>query len=146
MRWLIGLPLLVGCGGGEAPVVIELTPATLAFGEVDFVEAMPDEGYGAQYVEIRNVGEENLDITIPGFDGDRICLEGFDDPDQTINLPTLSSQQLYALKIGICGYLPGELTSEVTGTIRLDNDSQQGSVELVYTYTPVTNIPIDTGR
>ena len=43
-------------------------------------------------------------------------------------------------------YFTVELTSEVTWTIRLDNDVQQGSVELVYTYTPVTNIPIDTGR
>lgn len=146
MRWLIGLPLFAACGGGEVPVVIELAPETLTFGEVDFVETMPDEGYGAQYVEIRNIGEDKLNITIPGYDGDRICLEGFEDPDATITLPTLASQQLYALKIGICGYEPGELTTEVSDTLRLDSDSEQGTVELVYTYTPVTDIPIDTGR
>jgi hypothetical protein len=145
MHGLIVWSLLLGCGGDESGS-IHLIPDTLSFGEVDFVEVMPAEGYGAQYVEIHNVGDARLNITIPGFDGDRICLEGFEDPEKTIELPELASGQLYALKVGICGYQAGELTSEVTDSITLNTDGNPATSQIVYTYTPVTNISIDTGR
>ena len=78
-----------------------------------------------------------------GYDDDYLCIEGFPDGG-ALELGTLPPGATYNLEIAVCGYLPGDLTNEVSGSIVFDHDGE-GSPSLDWSFTPIRDFEEDTG-
>jgi hypothetical protein len=141
-RPLILLTLLVGCAGAEGVLVLD--PPFIEWGEIDFQVATPMGGHGIETVDLWNDGEADLNIWIPSYDQERLCIqgfEGFENPQGIIEIPTLSPGSRAILEIGVCGYLVGDTWSEigtlVEGRVQLINDGADPVEMLEYSFTPV---------
>ena len=129
--------LLFACGAaGELSVF----PSSLDFGEVDFQLEMPEEGYGALTVALKNVGETDLDISVSHVDFDRLCLQGF--TAEPIDLGTLRPNQSYSIKVGVCDYSreTGERDNLVSDYISIDHNGANSPSSIQWSFTPVENI------
>ena len=89
------LPLLAACADKEAVLTVE--PAAIDWGEINFHEVMPLEGYDQRSIDLVNTGQRVLNIRIPGFDRVHLCLAGFDTTAGLIELPPLAPASRYAL-------------------------------------------------
>ncbi len=146
---LLALPLLLtACAGEEAVLVVE--PEAIDWGEVDFQTTTPMYGHDPRQVDLINNGVEDLNIWLPSYDHQRLCLEGYEHEEGVIELPTLSPGSRAVLKIGVCGYLTGDTWSEVgslvEGRIHLINDGADPVEMLRYSFTPVRDQGGDTGH
>lgn len=139
------LPLLAACAGKEG--VLTLEPAFIDWGEVNFHENMPLEGYDQRDVKLTNNGEADLNVSIPGYDREHLCMIGFEDQDGLIELPPLSPGSYYELWLTVCNYDPeaGEMGSTFDGRIQLVNDGDDPVEMLEYTFTLVRDQDGDTG-
>lgn len=131
MRLLL-LSLATGC---TPPAGLVFSPATLAFGEVDFTGEVPDEGYATEVVSLSNDGRKTLPIALPEYDPDRLCLAGFGTQAFPVALGDLDPGAAYTFTVGVCGYVSGEVDTEVTTELAVDSDD--GTVTLPITFTPV---------
>ena len=140
------LTLLAACAGKEG--VLTLEPAFVDFGEVNFHDTMPLEGFDQRDIDLVNTGLDQLNVRIPGFDRVHLCLEGFDTTDGIIELPGLSPDSRYVLKLSVCGYdlEAAELGTTFEGRIHLVNDGADPVEMLEYTFTPVRDQGGDTGE
>ncbi len=142
----LGFCLLAACDQEQGE--LSVYPQSVDFGTVNFMEEMPGEGYAQQSIDVMNVGLADLNVWLPSYDQVHMCLEGFEASEGTIELPTISPESRYILKLAVCGYdqYGGELESEIRGDIQLLNDGVDPLVELPYSFTPVRDQGSDTGR
>lgn len=143
---LLPLLLAVAC---RAPGSLQVDPDALDWGEVDFYEEMPEGGYDPTTLTLTNTGERSLEVTLPGFDHEHLCLEGFTDDQEDVALPTLEPGSTYLLVVGVCGYRVEGSSSErdtlVEGEITFTHGGEGSPVAVPFSFTPVKNIPVDTG-
>jgi hypothetical protein len=140
------LPLLAAaCFPDEGVLVVD--PPSIDWGEVDFQQTMPMEGYDQRAVDLLNDGARDLTVRIPGFDRVHLCLEGFEDQEGVIELPTIAPGSRYILLLAVCGYdmEAGELETTFHGRVQCVNDGADPVEMLPYTFTPVRNLGDDTG-
>jgi hypothetical protein len=137
--------LLSACTPEEGVLVVD--PPSVEWGEIDFQQPMPLEGYDQREVSLLNDGVRDLAIRIPGYDRVHLCLEGFEDQDGVIELPALTPGSRYILLPAVCGYdvEAGEIGTTFTGRIQLVNDGADPVEMLEYSFTPVRRIGDDTG-
>ena len=136
---LLGLAL-AGCAGAE----LELTPPTVDFGEVDFQETRPPDGYGAVAIAVSNSGGRTLDLTVMGLDPARLVLSGpvAGDPPA---LEPLAPGEERLLTLGVWDYALGERDTEVSGALRFTAPQLRDPVPLSWRYVPVRGLGDDTG-
>lgn len=128
------IALLVACA---EPTVLALSPAALDFGEVDFAGELPEGGYTSETVTLRHEGGPAVALALPEYDFDRLCVAGFpDDRDYPRALGTVEEGGSYVFEVGVCGYVPGELTTEVTTELVVETDGEPGSVTLPIAFVP----------
>lgn len=139
MRWL--LLLLVGCGGGEA---FEVRPSSLDFGEVDFQQSVPAEGYNALELELVNNSKRGLDLSFPDFPEDRLVLSALFSSDSPPTLAELAPGESHVVQIGVLAYELGERDTVVETALRVSASGE--SVRVAASYTPVRLIDGDSGR
>ncbi|HJN76878.1 MAG TPA: hypothetical protein QGF58_23320 [Myxococcota bacterium] len=135
------LALLFACAKGS----LEITPNPLSWGEVDFHagENCEDDEGGCSPLDVvlRNAGDADLELTsAQGYDSTYLCIDGYaaDAPMELGDLPPGASS---ILTISVCGYQPGELTSEVSGSIVFELET--GDESLDWSFTPIRNIDGD---
>jgi hypothetical protein len=133
------LMALLACGQGE----LDIRPNAYDWGEINFLdeeclECECDDHCGPIEIELTNIGDAPLVVELPeGYDGDRFCLKGFDDPDAAITLPDLGPDETYLLELAICGYLPGEQTLNLAGQIGFRTDGVNGGASFEWAYVPI---------
>lgn len=127
--------LLLACA--EPAVDINVSPDQLDFGEVQFTAEMPDEGFAQEEVVLTNASERETVLTLPPYDDDHLCIEGFDNDQLPQDLTSMTHQATYVLRVGICGYIPGEADSEVALTLTVQTDGTPSTVEIPITFTPI---------
>jgi len=133
------LTLAVACAPEEGLLTVD--PPLIEWGEVDFQVTTPLHGHDQRQVDLYNDGADDLNIWLPSYDKERLCLEGYEDQDGIIELPTLSPGSRAVLLIGVCDYLRDETGSEigslVQGRIHLMNDGADPVEMLEYSFTPI---------
>ncbi len=138
---LIPLLLLVACGGD--PLVV--TPTNIQWGEVDFQEDMPVDGYDAQQVILQNTGNKELQFRVTGFDESHLQLGAiWQDAGSYTLLPTAGGSS-NVLSVGVIDYELGELTTEVSGSFSITADGLRDPVVVSWAFTPVRKFSGDTG-
>lgn len=131
--WLLTL-VLVGCGSGELTV----TPEVLDFGEADFHQERPDEGYNAIEVVLRNDGSRPLDLSIRSFDNERLQLGARFEEEPF--LPRIEPGEQHVITVGVWAYRPGEWDQRVEGSFRVHGDQLRDPIEVPWSFTPIRNI------
>ena len=144
-RYIIGLvAILTGCGSNA----LSVEPGSLNWGEVDFEEVKPDEGYDQKSITLTNDGSKSLDISVLNFDDVRLILGAqLETPDPPV-LRVIEPGSNAVITVAVWGYdiESGELTEEVTGSFYLDAKSLKDPVEVQWAFTPIRGGEIDTGR
>ena len=132
--------LFIGCASPE----ITPFPSSLKFGEVDFQQTMPDEGYMATELEITNTGDSELTLELTVFDFEHLCLEGYNNVPATLS--SLSPDSKYTLLVSVCDYIEerGERDDLLTGDISIEYGASE-ALKIPWSFTPVLNIETDTG-
>jgi hypothetical protein len=132
---------LIAC----APKVeFDVNPTSLVFGEVDFGsyqtgEDMPENGWAYGEIQLTNVGKGTTSLSLPEYDTDRLCVAGYeaDRTDWPVPLGDIEPEATLKLGVGVCGYEPGELTSEVTTQVDVWTDGDPDTLSISVTFTPV---------
>ena len=133
--------LLIACTTPE----VTPFPSKLEFGEVDFQQPMPDEGYHAAELEITNTGDKEVSLEVIGFDFEHLCLEGYTSVPATLS--SLSESSKFTLLVSVCDYIEeaGERDDLLTGDIVIDYGGEE-TLQIPWSFTPVLNIASDTGN
>jgi hypothetical protein len=126
---------------------LTVSPTSIAFGDVDFQRERPPAGYDARTLQIANQGDRRLDVVFEGFDAEHLLLAAPVLVAQAPpTLPPLAPGEVTQVTIGVWGYVPGELTTELTGQIRVVADHARDPVVVDWSFTPVRNGDVDTAR
>lgn len=129
------IALLTAC---SEPASLVLSPAALDFGEIDFAGEVPEGGYASETVTLRHDGGPAVALSLPSYDFDRLCVAGFpDDRDYPRSLGTIEEGGSYVFEVGVCGYVPGELTTVVATELVVETDGDPASVTLPITFTAI---------
>ena len=131
MRALTASLMLAACGSAE----LEVSPTTLEWGEVDFAQPRPEQGYDAREVTLRNVGSRALDLELVGFDDTRLVVGGRFEDDY--RFPTLEPDQSFVLTVGVYAYVPGEWTQFLEGSFQVDGDQLRDPIPVDWSFTPI---------
>ena len=125
--------IFLACNGAE----LKAFPSSIAWGEVDFRPAMPEEGYDPQSIQLNNTGTGVIEISLQSFDADHICLQGFDSAPE--DLGALEEEQTYTLVVSACNYIEeeGERDQEITGTIQISHSGKESPLQIDWSFTPV---------
>ena len=128
--------------------LISLSPTSVSWGEINFADAIPADGYAPTQVVVDNESDEELSLSLANFDWDYLCLVGFSDTGETLELATLSGQTSFVVQLSVCNYNPdqGERDTEVSGQILLKAEQEKQTTELTlpWSFTPVLRFG-DTG-
>ncbi len=136
---MASVAFVTGCGG--APL-IDFDPGALDWGEVDFGEDVPADGFAPTEVTITNRGESTVELTLTDFPFDTLCLKGF--TDVPAPLPTLEPEEQALLTVAVCAYdAEGGRGVERGGDILIDADGEIES--LSWSFTPVVD-QVEGGR
>ena len=128
--------------------LISLNPDSVSWGEINFAEATPSDGYAPTQVVVFNESEEEIALSLTSFDWDHLCLVGFSNSGETLELATLTGQTSFVVQLSVCNYNPdqGERDTEVSGQFLLQAEQEKKTTELAlpWSFTPVLRFG-DTG-
>lgn len=127
--------VLLACS--EPAVEINTSPDELAFGDVEFTAEMPEGGFAQEDLVLTNASERETVLTLPPYDDDHLCIEGFDNDQLPQDLASMTQQATYVLRVGVCGYVPGEAESEVQLTLTINTDGTPSTVQVPVSFTPI---------
>jgi hypothetical protein len=127
--------VLMGCA---APAALEVSPATIAFGDVVISGSdRPEEGWaGLAEVSIRNSGESPIDVSIEDYDEVSILLYGFNGLPAPLDLGNIPPDVEYVLDVGIAGYVQGESDVPLEKAITLGAPGLAEPRVITVYYTP----------
>ncbi|MBM73917.1 MAG: hypothetical protein CMK59_00845 [Proteobacteria bacterium] len=120
--------------------LISVSPSEITWGEINFAEAKPEEGYNPTMLSILNESTQDVSLSVINFDWEHLCLQGYSQ-SSLIELPTLSENSSFVLQPSVCNYLPenGERDTEVSGSIELSVNAKRQSfiLEIPWQFVPV---------
>ena len=140
MRSVPALCLLAACSGGD----LLASPTSFDFGEVNFQQERPPQGYEARDLVLTNNTGRSLDIAFTGVDDDHLFIAA--PVFVTSNPPTLPSldpEDTVVVTVAAWDYELGELTTEVSGTFRIEANGVDPIV-VPWSFTPVRQQVEDT--
>ena len=137
------LVLLLGCTKTE----FEYSPQVIDWGEINFYDDMPENGYEEQNIVFRNNGEKQISLNVSGFNKEYFCVVGETEND-FINIEELNPNQIFEISVSVCNYIEenGERDTEISGTFQIfdsNNNKDVGSID--WNFTPIIQILGDSG-
>jgi len=137
-RYTVAMLLLLALGCGPEPVTFSLSPATLAYGTVDFPPAdqMPAGGYAQAQLTVTNTGETEGSLSLPEPDPEVFCIEGFTTQEFPVDIGVVKPGSTYLFNVGLCGYPPGNSGAEVSTSFDIDTDGDPATLTVAVTFTP----------
>lgn len=109
-------------------------PTSIDLGTVDFAQPMPDEGYEPVTVTITNVGEDEVVLTVAGYDDDHLCLPGFPGARAPFELSRVPGGLYALLSVAACGQLAGDIDQTITSELRLTTTGEPPEIVLPVTF------------
>ena len=128
--------LIFACSTPE----ITAFPSSINFGEVNFRETLPPEGYAVQDLQLKNTGTIETTLSLVEADELRLCFDGIEAIPS--KLSELEPEATFTLRVGVCDYIEenAERDSELSGALYFDLDGQH-ILEVPWSFTPVLEQP-----
>jgi len=131
-----------GTGCAE-PGLLTASPGELAWGEIDFTgwpADMPEGGYDPVQIVLTNSGEGEIEVTLAGFDFERLCLAGYS--TVPTDLPTIAPGSTWLFDLGVCAYISeeGDRGTTVRGEIGLETNGENGVLVIPWSFMPVVQV------
>jgi hypothetical protein len=138
------LVLLLGCTKLE----VEYSPSNITWGDINFANSMPEDGYSEVNIQIQNMGEKQISLFVSGFNKEYFCVLG--EEEDSVSIEKLETNQIFEVSVSICDYIEenGERDTNITGEFQLfeQNDSTNTVVGTInWSFTPVINLLEDSG-
>ena len=137
------LVLLLGCTKTE----FEYSPQVIDWGEINFYDDMPENGYEEQNILFRNNGEKQISLNVSGFDKEYFCVVRETEND-FINIEELNPNQIFEISVSVCNYIEesGERDTEISGTFQIfDSNKNKDVGSIDWSFTPIIQILGDSG-
>ena len=138
------LVLLLGCTKTE----ITYTPNVIEWGEINFYEDMPENGYGEQNIVFQNMGKKQISLLVSGFNSEYFCITK--EEKDYIYIDDLYPNQIFEVSVSVCDYMEeyGQRDEYVEGQFEIfdeTKDSKKKIGEIDWSFTPVIHILEDSG-
>ena len=121
---------------------------------------MPEEGYSAETISLKNTGEEDIDEIIiedlqsdflvageagvcpPDEDCNHLCLQSFSETPASLLQGSLPPGETFNAVVSVCHYIAveGELYNEITGKIKISFSGNDKPIYIDWSFTPVQNL------
>ena len=137
------LVLLLGC----TKIDFEYSPQVIDWGEINFYDDMPENGYEEQNIVFRNIGKKQISLNVSGFNKEYFCVVG-ETEDDFVNITELESNQIFEISVSVCNYIEenGERDTEISGTFQIfDQNKKQDIGSIEWSFTPIIQILGDSG-
>ncbi|MEC7948621.1 MAG: hypothetical protein VX265_13735 [Myxococcota bacterium] len=127
--------LSIGCKAGD-PTSLSASPTAVAWGEIDFQQDMPVEGYDEQAIMLTNESSEEVVVEVLDLDLEHLCSPGI--PETPLEIGTLGPGQTLGFFVSVCDYSRerGERDTELRGAMAFGS-SAGGRAEVTWSFTPV---------
>ena len=138
------LVLLLGCTKTE----ITYTPDIIEWGEINFYDDMPENGYDEQNIVFQNIGKKQISLLVSGFNSEYFCIKNAD--TDFIEIDDLYTNQIFEVSVSVCDYMEenGQRDEYVEGQFEIfdeTKDSKKKIGEINWSFTPVIHILEDSG-
>ena len=130
--WLPAAVVLSACGGDKLIV----DPGSIDWGDVDFNDPVPATGHDPQEITLTNNGGGSLEVMILDLDDDRLTLGGQLDSNDPPRLTLAGGGGVAVLTLGVAGYEPGEIATEIDGELRFAAAGLKDDVIFPWSYVP----------
>ena len=149
--------LLIACA---EPSELSAMPSSIDWGNINFTESMPEEGYSAETITLTNTGEKDIEEIIiedlqedfqvsgeagvcpPNEDCNHLCLQGFDTTPASLLQGSLPAGETFNAVVSVCNYIEqtGERDDELTGKIKISFSDSDKPIYIDWSFTPIENI------
>lgn len=118
---------------------IKVAPTNIEWGDIDFVESVPPDGYMAVALSITNTDRPPVTIEIEGLDTNHLVLGAvFDDGVNPIF--TLETLEQAVLTIGVGNYDDGERDTLIEGSFKLTSEQLLTPTTITWSFTPILDL------
>ena len=137
------LVLLLGCTKTE----IEYSPTFIDWGEINFYNEMPENGYEPQNIVFRNMGKKQTSLSVSGFNKEYFCVVG-ELENSFIDISELEPNQIFEISVSVCNYVEenGERDTKISGQFQIFDEIQYKNIGSIdWSFTPIIQIQGDSG-
>tara|TARA_B100000925_G_C21780567_1_gene376039 strand:- start:50 stop:466 length:417 start_codon:yes stop_codon:yes gene_type:complete len=137
------LVLLLGC----TKIDFEYSPKVIDWGEINFYDEMPENGYKEQNILFRNIGKKQISLNVSGFNKEYFCVVGETESD-FVNITELESNQIFEISVSVCNYIEenGERDTDISGTFQITDQAKNNDIGSIdWSFTPTIQILGDSG-
>ena len=134
---MILFSLLTGCGPEMGAIYV--TPTNIDWGEIDFVESTPPEGYMAVALLVTNTDRPTITVDITDFDSEHLVLGAVFDDGVNPSF-TLDTLEQVVLTVGVGDYADGERDTIIEGAFKLTSDQLVSPTTIQWSFTPILDL------
>ena len=118
---------------------VYVTPTNIDWGDIDFVEDAPPEGYMSVAIVVTNTQRPTLTIDIVDFDYDHLVLGAvFDDGvNPSFTLETLEQA---VITVGVGDYLDGERDTQIEGSFKFTSEQLLEPSTIQWSFKPILDL------
>jgi len=146
-------PIILVLAGCSSEVELTALPSSITWGEIDFIDTVPENGFSPQLIKLSNTGEEEItSISIDRLDGNinqtcppsmecnRLCVQGYE--NTPIDLGSLEPGDNSTFFVAVCEYVveTGERDDEVSGKIEISHSGTNSPTTIKWSFTPVLGV------
>ena len=134
---MILFSLLAACGPEMGAIYV--SPTNIDWGDIDFVETTPPEGYKSVAIVVTNTQRPTVTIDIANFDYDHLILGAvFDDGvNPSFTLETLEQA---VITVGVGDYADGERDTQIEGAFKFTSNQLLEASTINWSFTPTLDL------
>ena len=138
------LVFLLGCTKTE----ITYSPDIIEWGEINFYDEMPENGYDEQNIVFQNIGKKQISLLVSGFNSEYFCIA--DEEKDYVYMADLYPNQIFEVSVSVCDYMEeyGQRDELVEGEFEIFDETKGAKTKIGHidwSFTPVIHILEDSG-
>jgi hypothetical protein len=134
---MILFSLLTACGLEMGEIYV--TPTNIDWGDIDFLETTPPEGYMAVALLITNTQRPSVTVEITDFDSDHLILGAVFDDGVNPSF-TLSTLEQAVITVGVGDYADGERDTLIEGSFKLTSEQLVEASTIQWSFKPILDL------
>jgi hypothetical protein len=134
---MILFSLLTACGPEMGGINVTLT--NIEWGDIDFIETTPPEGYMAVALVVTNTQRPSITVEITDFDYEHLILGAVFDDGVNPSF-TLSTLEQAVITVGVGDYADGERDTLIEGSFKLTSEQLVEASIIQWSFKPILDL------